>query len=282
MIRWIVFIGLLAFLTVWQYGDIARIGGIRCTLGVTGTAATITIDAVRASEWCQGQLRSDPGYYQASEEPNNPPLICEYRQGVTRFRVHDEVARNLVGSRICQALQNATSVHGPSGLTSLTAIPATLPPLVQPANVSVESSQQAPLAPPRPTPEIVPVETPQQAPSVLPRPTPQVIGFDLYNDGHPRTSEVDWEQSCASVSGYVILTGQDQQLRFLVVGPDGRSRIDQTITKNREDIQFKMDAPGVYVFSFQNTTYKSDRIGDASFATTMEHVTFVVDQEKWC
>jgi len=88
-----------------------------CTVGITGTAATITIQGWQATQDCnnlfsgnQGPnaLQIDPTKVYRLDSPPGEPVICQVDRGGLRITVRDEGILKLVGNAMCQAILSPT------------------------------------------------------------------------------------------------------------------------------------------------------------------------------
>ncbi len=86
-----------------------------CTVGVTGTAATMTIQVWSANNDCNALVKNQlsflgapaaqsGGFYLYTETPTNP-VICEVDDQGRHIIVRDEGALKLVGGALCSALE---------------------------------------------------------------------------------------------------------------------------------------------------------------------------------
>lgn len=87
-----------------------------CTVGVTGTAATFTIEAWSANQDCQTIVSGRPSFlgtfppaqvYLYTSAPTNPE-VCEVDVQGRHVIVRDEGVLKLVGNALCQAMQLPT------------------------------------------------------------------------------------------------------------------------------------------------------------------------------
>jgi ribosomal protein L32 len=86
---------------------VAAIGenwGPSCTVGVTGTAATVTYRGWPAENSCASQL-PDKTLYQLQGDPPENPVICQYTSNGLTATVRDQGALKNVDNLICQSLQ---------------------------------------------------------------------------------------------------------------------------------------------------------------------------------
>ncbi len=84
----------------WQ--AIGRSIGPSCTLGVTGTAAKLTVNGWGASGVCDSV--SAAGIYHYSGPVPNEPVICQYTVQGARATVRDAGVLKLVGNLLCHDL----------------------------------------------------------------------------------------------------------------------------------------------------------------------------------
>lgn len=89
--------------------DVGIALGPKCTIGVTGTAATLTVQGWQAADACN---TFDPGqslglYRYAGSVTT--PTICQFRMERLLFTVNDEGALKLVGNVLCAALRSRPS-----------------------------------------------------------------------------------------------------------------------------------------------------------------------------
>lgn len=86
-----------------------------CTIGIAGSAATITIQGWSAAQDCNQILSGQPsfldssgklagGIYQYTETPTNP-VVCELNDQGRHVIVRDEGMLMLVGNSLCQWLE---------------------------------------------------------------------------------------------------------------------------------------------------------------------------------
>lgn len=87
------------------HGPLADALGSRCTLGVVGAQATITITGAGAREACEGSLGFDAPFYVEDVEPQGG-LVCRVDLDGLVHTVRD-VGMNLVGSDVCNDLAAA-------------------------------------------------------------------------------------------------------------------------------------------------------------------------------
>lgn len=90
-----------------------------CTIGLTGTAATITIEAWSANQDCDAFFAGNPtflgpavenptkNYYRYSGTPTEP-VVCEGNDQGRHIIVRDEGALKLVGNSICSSMPLTT------------------------------------------------------------------------------------------------------------------------------------------------------------------------------
>lgn len=76
----------------------------RCTVGITGTAASLTVEGPHAEEACRLAAEQRQTTYRASSEPGQP-VVCEYRLGDQHVRVRDDGVLKLVGNALCERLR---------------------------------------------------------------------------------------------------------------------------------------------------------------------------------
>ncbi len=95
----------LAIVTDHQWGGIGRAIGPRCTVGVTGSAAKISVQGWTVPSTCQ-QLRTRLGGV-AFASPDQPgePAICSYLLDQDLVVVRDEGALKLIGNGACLLLR---------------------------------------------------------------------------------------------------------------------------------------------------------------------------------
>ena len=85
--------------------DVATAIGPSCTVGVAGTAATLTVRGWQSGKVCDAlDLGSTYSLYRVSGELRTA-TICEYRIGHARYIVKDEGTLKLVGNITCVALR---------------------------------------------------------------------------------------------------------------------------------------------------------------------------------
>ncbi len=98
----------------------------RCTIGVTGTAATVTIEGWSANQDCQRIVSGQQSFlgtfpathvYLYTGTPTNPE-VCEVNVQGRRVIVRDEGALKLNGNAVCQALLQHASGTSKAGRPS--------------------------------------------------------------------------------------------------------------------------------------------------------------------
>ncbi len=84
-----------------------------CTIGVTGTEASITVQGWMAGKTCNDILSGSsklnvgtPENLYDLTQPATQPVICEYNISSQRLIVRDEGLVKLVGNEICDRLKN--------------------------------------------------------------------------------------------------------------------------------------------------------------------------------
>lgn len=87
-------------------GPLAEPLGGRCTLGVAGTQATLTITGPGARGACEESIGFDPAVY-IEEIPPSGAVICSHTIDGTTRTVRD-VGMHLVGSDICASMAAPT------------------------------------------------------------------------------------------------------------------------------------------------------------------------------
>ena len=107
---------LAVFLYSSTFGRALRAIQPSCTVGVTGTAATFTIEGWSANQDCQNIVSGKPSFlgtfppahvYLYTSTPTNPE-VCEVDVQGRHVIVRDEGVLKLVGNVLCQAMQQPT------------------------------------------------------------------------------------------------------------------------------------------------------------------------------
>ena len=96
--------GVLLLLAVMRYAGIPPVGVPRCTVGVEGTAASLTVEGSQARLFCDEVRRREPGWYEARDE-SRLPLVCVQTIAGQEYRVHDDGIFKLVGNALCLQLR---------------------------------------------------------------------------------------------------------------------------------------------------------------------------------
>lgn len=86
------------------FDALGRDYGPSCTVGVTGTAATLTFKGWNAWGSCDAQLAS-AGLYRSDAATLTAPIICQYTTHGMRATIRDEGSLKLVGNVLCQSLR---------------------------------------------------------------------------------------------------------------------------------------------------------------------------------
>ncbi len=105
----------------------------RCTLGVSGTAATLTIEAWSAPDDCQHITNGDenflgksftlPGtFYRVTQSPNEP-VLCELDIQNRHLIVHDQGILTIVGYALCHQLSQRQNQPNPVAPNNLSGSP---------------------------------------------------------------------------------------------------------------------------------------------------------------
>ena len=80
-----------------------------CSVGVTGTSATVTVSGWRATEGCDHLRSQDSRWIYLREEPLIGDVICEVRRDHRHYVVRDKGSLLLVGRIACAALNDSSS-----------------------------------------------------------------------------------------------------------------------------------------------------------------------------
>ena len=102
----IIVIGVLA-LGAAAYGSHRFLGS--CSVGVTGTDATVTVSGWRATAACHDLQAQDSRWVYLREEPLVGDVLCEVRRDHRHYVVRDKGALLLVGRMACAALNDSSS-----------------------------------------------------------------------------------------------------------------------------------------------------------------------------
>lgn len=116
---------LLILITIGMVGGVAAWPVIRpiCTIGVTGTAASVTVTGLFAGRACQQLLATGPtALYEMSQTPTQP-VVCEQNVSNLRLVVRDEGILKIVGNALCGAVQQAAAGNQSFAFSSLLAQP---------------------------------------------------------------------------------------------------------------------------------------------------------------
>lgn len=98
---------------VWIYSQGGVIATIRavgndfgpsCTIGVTGTAASVTFKGWGATASCDAQLSSKQAY-RYDGPARVEPIVCQYTLAGERVTVRDSGTLKLVGNALCNSFQ---------------------------------------------------------------------------------------------------------------------------------------------------------------------------------
>jgi hypothetical protein len=101
LVALLLFLGTIAYVTLQE----------ECTVGVTGTAATLTVRGFSARSICdQWQRTSTIATYALSQGALTTPVICQYVIArpfgiATTATVRDEGSLKIVGNSICEAVR---------------------------------------------------------------------------------------------------------------------------------------------------------------------------------
>src|SRR5260221_7784882 len=134
-----------------------------CTVGITGTAATLTIEGWTANQDCQTIVSGHPSFLGTLDSSRvylyttglTNPVVCELDRQGRHLIVRDEGVLKLVGSALCRALQESTSTAKalapqasaqPQPTSTTTAPQATIPPLPTATATTVATVPPAPPA----------------------------------------------------------------------------------------------------------------------------------------
>jgi len=89
-----------------------------CTIGVTGTNATLTIQAWDADSACQQLVDRNnaqhPGQYYIFTGETNAPVLCEVDMQGRHYTVRDQGIFDLVGNALCKGLEGQGSTPNPA------------------------------------------------------------------------------------------------------------------------------------------------------------------------
>jgi hypothetical protein len=77
-----------------------------CTVGVSGTDATLTVRGWRASDLCGRLAEKSPGAYYRRDASPTGNVLCEYDDEGRHYVVRDQGALMLIGRGICAQLAN--------------------------------------------------------------------------------------------------------------------------------------------------------------------------------
>jgi hypothetical protein len=79
-----------------------------CTVGVVGTAASVTVQGIFAGRQCRAWLHDSEGqpgqFFELTQTPAQP-VVCEYSHARLHFTVRDSGILKVVGNGICQSLR---------------------------------------------------------------------------------------------------------------------------------------------------------------------------------
>lgn len=164
-------------LFVLNFESVGMAVGPSCTVGVTGTAASVTVRGWTAPAACDSLQRTSVSTYSYTGLVN-APVVCQYVVQGNRYTVNDEGILKLVGSAICASLQPLSQSSG-GGVPDLSA-PATptlravaLTPVPTPTHIVTPSPVPTT---PRPTPTPRPTATPRPTPPPSPSPSQLQLG----------------------------------------------------------------------------------------------------------
>lgn len=90
--------------------DVATAIGPSCTVGVVGTAATLSVRGWQSGQMCDA---FDPGTGAALYRLSGPitsPTICQYRIDHALFTVNDQGSLKVVGNVLCARLRSKPSL----------------------------------------------------------------------------------------------------------------------------------------------------------------------------
>lgn len=81
----------------------------RCTIGLAGSAASVTADGVGAQGWCEATAARSAGagwYVYASGAEPGGAVICQIPKAAMTLTVRDQGILNLEGTQACRDLAN--------------------------------------------------------------------------------------------------------------------------------------------------------------------------------
>lgn len=86
--------------------DVGIAIGPSCTIGVTGTAATLTVKGWQSQRLCDTfNLGGNIALYRYSGQVMTP-TVCQYRMEGLLFTVNDEGVLKVIGNLLCAALRS--------------------------------------------------------------------------------------------------------------------------------------------------------------------------------
>jgi len=95
---------LLIALVGSQWNNIGLRLGPTCRVGVSGTAAIVTVEGWGAGDTCRAMAR-DSGMYSYQGAAPTIPVVCQYPYGGVRLTVQDDGLMKVEGAALCTRFQ---------------------------------------------------------------------------------------------------------------------------------------------------------------------------------